>query len=196
MKLLLNLLLLQIFVTACSHSPVPKAPEVVVIKDPQTLPVETEVVLDREPFEKVVFTAKSTLPYMIDVARVANCVLSNPEFIKAVALYPKFTFTDKTPAQVAESLRDPKPVVLSTYRTKNPYSAAIATTFAGDPVVYFNTRRNPRPTPEMLETAFHEGLGHIQGYGHGDNYPAGKEDSVPYALGTIGARFITGCAQK
>jgi hypothetical protein len=167
----------------------------VVVKDPATLPVEVKeppvIVLDKEPLKKVVFTADSSLQYMKDVARVANCIANDKDFLKEVEVYPRFTFTDKTPRQVAESLRDPKPVTLSTYRTKNPWSAAIAMTI--EKVVYFNTRKNPREMKEMANTACHEGLGHIQGYGHGDNYPTGKESSVPYALGTICEKFVVRC---
>lgn len=193
MKFLLLLLALS-----CAHKYEPiKAPEVV-ITDPVTLPVEVNeppvIVLDQGTLKKEVFTTRSSLPYMAEVARISNCVAGNTEFLKEVELYPKFTFTDKTPAQVAESLKNPKPVVLSTYRTKNPWSAAVAATIGDE--VYFNTRKNPRDMSEMIETSIHEGLGHIQGYGHGDNYPRGKENSVPWALGTMAAKYVTACEKQ
>jgi hypothetical protein len=155
------------------------------------------IVLDKERLKKVVFTTNSSLPYMAEVARISNCIVNNEAFLKEVETFPKFTHTDKTPAQVAESLRNPKPVVLSTYRTKNPFSSAIATTFSGDPTtVYFNTRKNPRPMPEMVNTSCHEGLGHIQGFGHGDNYPSGKEDSQPYRVGSICEKYVSACEKE
>lgn len=189
-------LLLLILLASCATKYTETKPDEVVVKDPATLPVETGVVLDQERLAKEVFTTKSSLPYMAEVARISNCIVNNEAFLKEVELYPKFTFTDKTSKQVADSLRNPRPVVLSTYRTKNPWSAAIATTFSGDPTaVYFNTRKNPRPMPELVNTSCHEGLGHIQGYGHGNNSPVGKEDSVPYGLGTICEKFVSSCGK-
>lgn len=197
---LINYCLLLLLTLACSHQPAPKVPEVVVT-DPATLPVEIEkpvdvIVLDQDTLKKEVFSVRSSLPYMAEVARISNCIINNHDFLKEVENYPKFTFTDKTPKQVVESLRNPRPVVLSTYRTKNPWSAAIATTFASDKeTVYFNTRKNPRDMPSMVNTSLHEGL-HLNGYGHGDNYPNGKEDSVNYRVGSIAEKYVTRCEKK
>lgn len=140
-----------------------------------------------------VFTAKSSLSYVNDVAKVANCIQADKNFLKEVELYPKFTYTTKTPKEVAEEIRNMKPVKISTYRTKNPWSAAIATTYASDSeTVYFNTRKNPRKLQYMVNTAFHEGL-HLNNFSHGDNSPKGKEDSVNYRVGTISEKYVEKC---
>lgn len=172
-------LLLILFLTACSQAPTkPKQLDPVVVK-----PTET----------RSIFVASSTLNWTHEVARVANCVVQSGAFLADLAAFPKYTYTDKTPAQVAEAYRVISPITIKTYRTKNPFSAAIATTFKGEPgVVYFNTRKNPRPMTAMVNTAIHEG-GHAIGFGHGDNSPGGKEDSVNYRAGTIAERHVEGC---
>lgn len=181
------LLLLLLF--ACAHKQAPQEAPVDVVYTEET-PV---IVLDQEPLKREVFSTKSTLQWMKDTARIGNCVINNQAFLKEVEAFPKFTFTDKSSKEVADSLRNAKPVVLSTYRTKNPWSSVIATTWANDQTVYFNTRRNPRPMPELLNTSCHEGLGHLQGWSHGDNSPVGKEDSVPYRLGAICEKYEEKC---
>lgn len=180
MKYLLPLLFLSF---ACSYVPV-KAPDVTPELPSETVPTTN----------KVVFTADSSLDYIHEVVRISNCVINNEEFLKEVEAFPKYDYTDKTSKQVADSLRNPKPVIVSTYRTKSPWSSVIATTYSSDPTtIYFNTRRNPREMKDMIETSCHEGLGHIQGYGHGDNSEYGKENSVPVMLGTICGKYAETC---
>jgi hypothetical protein len=139
-----------------------------------------------------VFIARSSLDYIKKVASVTNCVIKNEDFLKEVESFPKYTFTTKTPKEVADSLRNMKTVTLSTFQTKNPFSAAIASTING--TVYFNTRRNPRTMNEMLNTSIHEGL-HVNGYSHGDNFPKGKEDSVNYRVGMIAEKYLSKCSR-
>lgn len=201
MKIINYVLLLTLLACAHRYEPVPTE---VVVTDPATLPVEVKeppvIVLDKEPLRdtevkppfREVFKVRSTLPYLKEVARISNCIANNQSFINEVEAFPKFTYTDKSSKDVADSIRNAKEVVLSTYRTKNPWSAALAATIGDE--VYFNTRRNPRPMPEMIETSIHEGLGHIQGHGHGDNYyKPEKATSVPWALGTIAAKYVGAC---
>lgn len=180
MKLLLPLLLLTF---ACSYVPV-KAPDVTPEFPSETVPTTNP---------KVVFTADSSLDYIHEVVRISNCVISNEDFLKEVEAFPKYDYTDKTSKQVADSLRNPKPVIVSTYRTKNPWSSVIATTYSSDPTtIYFNTRRNPREMPSMVNTSFHEML-HLQGWSHGDNYEYGKEKSVNHMVGTISEKYLKKC---
>jgi UDP-glucose 6-dehydrogenase len=157
--------------------------------------IETQAHIEQikeAPVTKNPFVTNSSLQYMKDVVRVSNCVVANPEFLKEVEAFPKFTFTDKTSKEVADSLRNLKEIMLSTYRPKNPFSKAIATTFAGDPFVYFSTRKNPREMKYMLNTSFHEAL-HLVEFSHGDNSPIGKEDSVNYMVGTIAEKYSKAC---
>jgi len=178
MKLILALL----FIASCATKPI------------ETVPVNTPV--SSEPVEIIVaknepFSFKSSLPYIAEVARVSNCVINNEAFLKEVESFPKYTFTDLSPAQVGKILRNFKPVTISTYKYWS--SKVIATTYAKDrTTLYFNTKANPRKMPAMINTAFHEGL-HLNGTSHGDNSSKGKEDSVNYRVGDISEKYVPGC---
>lgn len=140
-----------------------------------------------------VFSQKSELPWAAQVSKVSNCIIKNEAFLKEVETFSKFTHTAKTPKEVALAIKNFRPVVVSTYKTKNPWSAAIATTYSSDKTtVYFNTRKNPRPLPAMVNTAFHEGL-HLNGFSHGNNSPKGKENSVNYRVGKIAEKYVEVC---
>lgn len=174
--------LILIILAACAQTPV---------KKPDAKPVEPEIVHTFP--EEVIFTTSSSLQWMKDLAKSADCVIRNEQFLKEVELFPKYTHTTKTPKEVADSLRAPKPVILSTYRTKNPLSKVIATTYNNDRThVYFNLRKNPRAIKGMLNTSIHEKT-HLLGHSHGDNSSIGKGDSVPYRLGKIAEKYSEIC---
>ena len=163
-----------------------------------TLPVETPpiVLIPEAPHSvRIVFSTNSGLQYMKDLVGVANCVINNISFLDEVEAFPKYTYTDKTSKEVSASLRNSIPTVFTTYRSKNPFSRAIATTFTGDDVIYFNTRKNPRSVPEMINTLIHENL-HLNGWSHGDNSPIGKGDSVNYRVGSMAEKYTELCEQK
>jgi molybdopterin-biosynthesis enzyme MoeA-like protein len=143
-----------------------------------------------------VYTVKSKLPYLKQVAKVSECVIRNEDFLKEIEAFPKFSFTDKTSKEVADSIRKMKSVVISSYKTKNPFSSAIATTYPSNKTtVYFNSRKNPREFKEMINTAIHEPL-HLIGFSHGDNSPIGKENSVNYRVGKIAESYVEKCNKQ
>lgn len=139
------------------------------------------------------FNTKSTLLWMKELVDVANCTIHLSDVRKDLLLVEKFTHTTMTPAQVSAAVESFKVAGVRTYRTKNPFSAAIATTYASDREnLYLNTRKNPRDIPSMVNTLFHESS-HLNGFGHGDNNPKGKELSVPYYFGAIGQKYAHKC---
>jgi hypothetical protein len=139
------------------------------------------------------FIHKSSIPWVADLTRIVNCVATNKDFINEVKNYPKFTHTGSTPEQVAISMALISGYSISTYKTKSPFSKVIATTYSGDrSTLYLNLRRNPRPMPDMVNTVFHEAM-HLMGCGHGDNSPKGKEESVPYKVGSIASKYYGVC---
>lgn len=135
---------------------------------------------------------KSTLHWMSNLGSVADCVIANPGFRSEVSAIQKFDYSKRTGVQVIEDLSRMKDVAISTYKTKNPFSKTIAYTYGGARTVYFNTRKNPRDKKEMVNTVIHEST-HIVGYGHGDNSSKGKENSVPYKVGSIAEKFVGAC---
>jgi len=136
------------------------------------------------------FTYRSSFSWIEAVSHVANLVINHSEFKKRVEQIEKFDYTDDNGKQVFEKLIQTK-CVLRTYKSKNPWSKAIATTYRNNKIdIYFNTRRNPRSIELMVNTAIHELL-HNAGYGHGDNSPTGKENSVNYKVGAIASIVYT-----
>lgn len=182
MKWILPLLLLSF---ACSRAPIkaPEAPTDVIATLPTKLPGEP----------RVVFSAKSDLPYIHEVARISSCVVNNEEFLKEVESFPKYDYTDKSSKDVAENLKNSRNILISTYKTKSPWSKVIATTYKSDrKTIYFNTRKNPRKMEYMVNTAIHEGL-HLLGWSHGDNSSKGKSKSVNYAVGDMSEKYVKDC---
>lgn len=142
---------------------------------------------------RVVFACKSSLPWLIELTKVANCVANNQDFINEVKLYPKFTYTDKTSMDVANSIESMQGFMISTYKTKSPFSSVIATTYKNDnKTLYLNLRKNPRSLENMVNTVLHESL-HLAGYSHGDNSPKGKEGSVNYKVGSLAEKYVGVC---
>jgi hypothetical protein len=82
---------------------------------------------------------------------------------------------------------------ITTYRSKNPFSKAIATTYGSDKQnMYLNTRANPRKPKYMINTVIHEKL-HLNGYSHGSNSNVGKENTVNYYTGSLGEKYAKDC---
>lgn len=129
--------------------------------------------------------------WLDQVAKVAECVIRNQDFLSEVSRFPKYTHTTKTPGEVAKALGGARQSIeLSTF-TKL-FSKTIAYRNPGSNIVYFNLRKNPRAIKEMLNTAIHE-WSHVVGFVHGDNYANGKQDSVPYRVGGIAEKYTEVC---
>lgn len=171
------LLIMAMMLVACTSNPTKKP--VVVIPDTEILPSN--------------FEHKSSLAWVQRTSVIADCVLSSKEFESAMKLVSSFDMSDDTGEQVLKKMKSVK-AVLSTYRTKNPLSKAIAYRNKGKNVVYFNTRRNPRAMGKMVNTSCHE-LSHVADYGHGNNSSRGKENTVPYKVGKICENVYMACVR-
>lgn len=129
------------------------------------------------------------------VARIADCVLKSEKFLNEVATH-SYTFTSATSGeQVADSIRKAHiTLTVSTYKSKLPWSKTVAYRNAGETTAYLNLRKNPagKDIAEVVNTLVHEWL-HVLGYGHGTNSAKGKENSVPYGVGSIAGKYVGGC---
>lgn len=139
------------------------------------------------------FHTKSNLLWVTEVADIASCVVRLPELLNELGSVKALTHTSMNPEQVKLAVANFKPSGVRTYKTKNPVSKVIATTYASDREnLYLNTRKNPRPIGQMVNTLLHE-ASHLNGFSHGDNNPRGKELSVPYFLGALGQKYAHLC---
>lgn len=135
---------------------------------------------------------KSSLPWMSSLGKTADCIVQNVDFRTEVSAIKSFDYSKRSGIDVIKDLSESRSFVISTYRTKSPWSKAIATTYGSPKVVYFNTRKNPRDVPSMVNTIIHEWT-HVVGYGHGDNSSKGKGRSVPYQVGSIAEKYSGRC---
>jgi len=150
----------------------------------------TVITIER-PRQDRFFTNRSE-QWAKDLVTVSNCVWNLPEFWTDVAKHPGYTHTEDSPLVVAEKLMTTPPHEIVLYTSKNPLTAAISYRSPSKPgVIHLNTRKHPRVIGAMVNTATHEASHHF--YGHGDNSPSGKENSVPYAIGTIAQRHSIRC---
>ena len=140
------------------------------------------------------YKIQSKLKYFPEVVRVTNCVLANEQFLSEVSLVAKFTSSSHNGYQVVDKIKDSfdKPVVILTERRAR-WSTVLARRV--DEYVIFNTRKNPRSVPEMVNTLVHESL-HVAGYGHEYNYSPARNLSVPYYVGDIAEEYTQDCLKE
>lgn len=144
------------------------------------------------PSSPVPFHTEINYQWAKDLVKVANCLINKQEFINAIESIDKFDYSDKNGKTVIELMKGAK-CGIRVYTTKNPWSSAIATTYASDKeYLYLNLRKNPRAMGAMVNTAIHE-CSHIAGFSHGDNSPVGKENSVPYLIGRKAEELVHLC---
>lgn len=188
----MKLTLLLILVTACAHKYEP-APEVVVVKDPATLPVEVKeppvIVLDKEPLKNQksyykiwdgLTTSKDEIAKMIPVA---TCILNNADFL-AEMKSAEFTSTDKTGEQVVAELQNSGTVsTVSTYRNSR-FSPFTTLAYTENKTIYLNTRYK-----FQVETLVHEHF-HSLKFKH---VSAKDFKSVPYQAGIRAEKFVEKC---
>jgi hypothetical protein len=135
-------------------------------------------------------------PKLHRAASLAESILNNPEFHAEIVKESHFSYTDHTPFKVlhkirveieAKNGRRNELVSVDTYRPAWPWSAAIAKTVKGR--ISLNERKIPSMSElEYVGTLVHEFM-HVIGYGHGNNSPKGKEQSVPYRVGKLAYLF-------
>jgi hypothetical protein len=139
------------------------------------------------------FTAKSNLSWVESLAAKSNCIIKNDQLLKEIKGIKSFTHGVATGIKVADDLGKIPAIKISTYKSKNPFSKAIATTYPSDKeTIYLNLRSNPRAMDDMVATVCHEAT-HILNYGHGDNSPVGKYNSVPYKVQSLCKKYYHLC---
>ncbi len=192
MKNLLVLILFSIIAFSCATTEKPT----VIVTDNSDEFIELPEPIEEPRIKKDVFSYKSSLRWVGDLAKAANCVVNKKSFEDRVRAVRSFDFSNSNGDEVYNRLINFK-CVARTYKTRwySPNrTKVIATTWTNERNgnFYLNLRVHPRPMPKMINTAIHECL-HKVGYSHGNNSPVGKENSVNYKVGRIAEEESQGC---
>lgn len=133
---------------------------------------------------------------LMEASVIAEMVLRDANFLQTITDRPlSFTHTTDKPIWVSAKIRSGvlhNEIAVLEYKTWNPWSAAIGYSDGQD--IYVNIRKIPSLSVlDYVGNFVHEFCHHI-GYGHGNNSPKGKQNSVPYWCGTLamkhGERFL------
>lgn len=170
---------------ACSQAPVKKDPA------PVETPVETTPV---ESPAKVFYTTQLDAEWIQKGIKTATCVTTLPSFLNELIQIQSFDMSEDTGAQVATNLIKDEAVQVGTYATWWPWSAANGYRDPASNQVFINTRKDPWAwSPGQLTNFLIHERSHFFGYGHGDNSPVGKENTVPYKVGSLAEKHVEGC---
>ena len=132
------------------------------------------------------FYFKSSIKWVGDVSMCANMIINDSKFREELMAIKKFDMSSDNGEYVLKKLQSGK-TVIKTYKTRNPFSKAVATTWKSNKTdIYLNIRKK-RTIAQWSGTAIHESS-HNRGYSHGNNSSAGKEKTVPYLVGTIATK--------
>lgn len=133
-----------------------------------------------------VFSFRSSLNLIKNVNECANKVVNDKEFQEELKSVERFDFSNASGETVLNKLLNHKCVIQS-YKTKNPFSKVLATTYINNKTdVYLNMRKY-QTIEAWSGTSIHE-CSHNFGFSHGNNSSAGKQNSVPYFIGFLGQR--------
>jgi hypothetical protein len=130
----------------------------------------------------------------------ANSLWLIDEFWIELNSKDKFTFTELPTPEIVQRVKLCEEIVtIKTYTPKWPWSNANAyITPKYKNTLYLNNRKLFRKQAAIINTIIHECV-HVADYGdddnqitfgHGDNYPKGKENSAPYWIGEQAAKFF------
>lgn len=200
---------------SCSTQYVPtKTTEVITVEPVEVKPLETVVVpggTQLEPAGTVTtpsevikleevpgqhhqtgdYSVKSSLKVVKQLADIGNCLVYKAKFYDEIKAHKQFDYTKDSSETVADKLSLYTPVVLTTYSKR--FTKTIAYRNKGSNVIYLNlVKLKSIPTKEGVNTLWHE-RSHVVGYGHGDNYAAGKDNSVPYGTGKMSEKYFDEC---
>lgn len=117
--------------------------------------------------------------FILESAKTASVVLSDPEFLEKVGAWPKFDQTRQTPAQVAELLRRTTALSIRVGFYNRPLGPSIAKEVGG--AVLFNTAKRNRGAGSPGNVA-HEVM-HVLKFEHRGNRYAGNANTVPWRIG-------------
>lgn len=118
---------------------------------------------------------------------LVSCYYSDQDFLDSVSI-SKFNMADAKEVSTRLYMTTAKFTVKS-YTTWNPWSNVIG--HYANNVCYLNTRKLNRPLEDVVETIFHELLGHGLGYSHqGNRVTAYNLQTWPYKGASLFVKFL------
>lgn len=118
---------------------------------------------------------------VLESAKQASAVLSDPVFLAKVRAVPFFDYTADTPAQVGDKLAAAGGVTINVSFYRKWPALAIASETPGQ--VSFNVCKERQGAGDA-ENVTHETM-HAMGWEHNGNSPRGNENTVPWLIGTM-----------
>lgn len=145
------------------------------------------------------FEYKGNIKSIKEATAAANELFYNSHFTDTIAAKESFDMSTAKPSYIATSIRNTSNVKtnVKTYRSRNPWSRAIAYFTANRPNdINLNTRKLNRTKGSIVATLWHErihqldNLDPVHYYGHGNNSPRGKQNTAPYWIDNLAQSII------
>lgn len=181
MKLLI-IILMAVSCATSNQATTPIKPNESVNTEPRQKPDDTQTTSNL-----VLFSARTQdvnkYPWLSKSIDCAHKIINSDLFRNQIKAIKQFDYAPTTTngAMVLDRLNTAKTVSVRMYYKR--FGSAIAYTYYDAAEIYLNTKWK-RPISEIVNTLVHEST-HTVGYSHGDNYAAGKQNSIPYKLGDV-----------
>jgi hypothetical protein len=130
--------------------------------------------------------------------KMANNLLNNNNFYQLIRTYQRFDMSDVTNDMIAALMKrhSTLTITVKTYKPWWPWSKAVAMFKPSEPhTVYLSSRRLNRSAASVVGSLLHEYVHLVDNlyseysFGHGSNSKYGKENTAPYAIGTMAYQF-------
>jgi len=133
---------------------------------------------------------------------IKECVKRANELVIDDAFLVKIEACDFSKAtcdgdQIVRDIRLCSGLFVELYKSKNPFSSSCGYFSPNNPnSIFLNTRKLNRSKGSIVSTLIHEMIHYCdsintkESYGHGDNSPAGKENTAPFYIDNIAESII------
>ena len=126
---------------------------------------------------------------LLQAVTLVEGFLVSPKLLSFIRAKKTWEYTNDNGETIAVKLSKGRQAVIKLYTPWYPWSKAIASTTGN--VISLNSRKMNRSIESIANTLIHEYC-HVINYGHGNNSPIGKENSVPYWVGNKFERMLKG----
>lgn len=174
-------LLILLVLASCATYEQPKSPEL-----PINAPIDQEYVINY-------YVNSSSLDWVKETIRIANCVTNEPNFHKEILDNGKYMHFEGENKDIVKALLSSVRAEVGTYYKR--FTKAIAYRNVGSNKIWFNRYKAKATSMKgKLETMIHERL-HVLGFGHKGNSrnKYNNIESVPYKVAKIAGGWYETC---